>query len=1045
MPKNRSIIGRIIERPITVLMIFLSFIGMGVIAYVKIPINLLPEGFSSNYLTIWTPYPDSAPMEVEEKLTEPIEEILRTIPGIKNINSTSSMSGSRVRIEFVPNIDMDLAYCEVKDRMERIKPDFPETVKDYYCFRFNMDTDLPIIMTAVNYEDWVKNPYTLSEDIIKNQLEGVDGVANIRIRGLVDEAVRIFLDPEKVSGYKVNLYDLITRMARDNFALPAGHIEDGGRRYNLRLDSKYRSLEEVEAYPVTSSLKIKDIGEVVLGRTYRDFVARVNGKEAIIFFISKESQRNTAEVCTAVEEAIEKLEQDKRLEGFEFLTFFNQRELIESSLNTLKTSLAWGGLFAICVLYLFLRNIKGTFIVALAIPTSIIIALVVIYFSGRTFNILSLAGFTLAVGMLVDNAIVVIENITRYQALGEKPAKAAALGATEVGTAILMATLTTIVVFLPLIFLQEDNNSRLMLSEVGMPISFSLLASLLTALVFIPLSTTYLIRLKASSGTHKANAAVRSYHQPGRAGRLYQRMLRWTLSHRFGAFLIALLLLMSTQVANELVEPALEEGSGERRISIDVELPSHFTLNEANETFKKLEAFAEEHRKPYRADAYSVWFDRRQGELEFYLEDSVDPIFTKNLSKLVKEDLPKLPGVQYNLGMGESSEGRRDFRIEIGGPDSNTLMDIAYDLKERLKLIPEITNVRTDIERGMDEVRIEVNRDLAQKFNVNPEVLRGTVAWGLGGQRLPDYEEHGREIRMQIEYEEVDVENLDILNNLYISTNTGGQLPLGAVTNMVVTRGLGSIVRSNGITIMGITASPLIDNIYTVSRKVSDVMDAYPFPQGYVWSEKGALTQYEEQMDDLKNAFTLSVVLVFILMGTLFESTVLPLSVLLSIPFACTGSVWLLAITGTALDPNAMVGFILLAGIVVNNAIVLIDHINKIRMTGVSRNDAIIRGGLERLRPIFMTAMTTIFGLLPMAMPSVFTAGLQTSVFSYRSMAIVVLGGLMLSTISTLFVVPLFYTFFDDFGNKVKNLVFSIMPGAKKRGTVKPEPGAAIG
>ncbi len=1037
MPDKRSIIARIILRPVTVLMIFLSFIGMGTIAYLKIPINLLPEGFSSNFLTIWTPYRDSSPEEVEDKLTKPIEEMIRTIPGIKNLYSYSSTNGSRVRVEFRPGVNMDLAYCEIKDRMERVKPEFPDTVEDYYCFRFNMDTDIPVIWMAVLYESSVENPFTLAEEVIKSRLEGVDGVANINVRGLVDDAVRIFLDPDKVSGYRINLYDLITRMGRDNFALPAGNIRESSRRYSLRVDAKYRSVDEISNYPVTKTLKIKDIGEVVLGRTYRDYVARVNGKESMLFAISKESQKNTAKVCRAVEKTVEELEADSRLVGFEFLVFFNQREIIESSLNTLKTSLAWGGLFAVIVLYLFLRNIRATIIVSMAIPTSIMIALVVIFFSGRTFNLLSLAGFTLAVGMLVDNAIVVIENITRYQAMGKPPPEASAKGAAQVGIAILMATLTTIVVFLPLIFFQEDNNLRLMLSEVGLPISFSLLASLLTALVFIPLSTTYLIRMRSrstagNSGTSGSNAAFNAYNRTGRIGMLYERCLSWTISHRFGAFLLAMLLFMSTQVAGSFVEPAFEEGGGDKQISIDVDLPNHYTLDEANEVFCKLEAFAEEHVDDFLIDAYSAFFDRENGSLEFYLRDDAGPLFIKALPKRVREKLPPLPGVEYDLGVEGASEGRNDFRIEIAGQNSSLLDDIAHDLKDRLKLLKEITNIRIDTERGMDEVRVKVNRELARKFDVNPEVLRGTVAWGLGGQRLPDYNDRGREIRMQIEYEEAEVENLDILNNLNISSNSGARLPLATVADLLVTRGSGSIVRSNGKTVMGITATPLVDNVYTVSRKVTEVMEGYDFPQGYQWTEKGGYTRYQEQMSDIWMAFALSVTLVFILMGTLFESAILPLSVLFSIPFACTGSVWLLAATGTPLDMNAWVGFILLSGIVVNNAIVLIDHINKLRDEKLSRREAIIRGARERLRPIFMTAMTTIFGLLPMAMPTVFTSGGGASVFSYRSLAIVVLGGLALSTISTLFVVPLFYTFFDDLRNKSKELVMSAIPGTKK-------------
>jgi len=1039
MPKRPSIISRIIGRPITFLMVFLSLVGMGVIAYMKMPINLLPDGFSNNFLSIWTPYPNSSPMEVEDKITRPIEEILRTIPGIKNIRSFSFDSGSRISIEFMPTMNSDLAYCEVKDRMERVKPEFPESVKDYFCFRFNLSTDIPIMGMAVLFEDWVEDPNSLTEEIIKARIEGVDGVAKTNIRGLVDDAIRIFLNPEKVRKYNIDLYKLITEMGSDNFIIPAGNIKEESRRYNLRVDAKYKSIAEVEEYPVSNNLVLKDIGEVVKGRAYRDYVARVNGKSSILFYMAKESQKNTAEVCTSIENTVEELKNDNRLKGVEFLVFFSQKEVIESSLNTLKTSLTWGGLFAIIVLYIFLRNIKSTFIVALSIPTSILTAIVVLYFSDRTINLFSLAGFTLAVGMLVDNAIVVIENITRQRALGGNHRTASAAGASQVGTAILMATLTTIVVFMPLIFFQEDSNLRLILSEIGLPISFSLLASLTTALIFIPLATTYIIRLKSGNGNSHADAALRVYHNPSSIMKIYEMGLKWTLNHRFGAILIGLTILATAQFAIDMVDPSLDEGGGEGRIAVSVDLPNHYTLVEANSVFQKLENFALAKKDDYGAEAFAAFFDKDDGSLEFYMKDGADPDIVKELPKILRNDLPNLPGVTYDLGMESASGEQKDIRIEISGMDSSILSEIAFELKQRLKLVPDITNIRTDTERGMNEVQVEVNKELAQKFNIDPAVLRGVVSWGLGGQRLPDFDDKGREIRMQIEYEEKDIENLNLLNNMNIMTNSGASIPLASISKLRVKRGPGSIVRSNGRTVMGITVSPMNKNLYTVSRKISQVFENYDFPQGYGWTEQGGLTEYQEQSADIQYAFLLAVILVFLLMGILFESVILPFSILFSIPFACVGGIWLLALTGTAMDTNSMVGFILLAGIVVNNAIVLLDHINTLIRNGMNRKEAILQGGRERVRPIFMTALTTIFGLLPMAMPSVFASTAQGSDQFYQALAIVVLGGLILSTISTLFIVPLFYTFFDDLRQVCLRLIFSGIP--KVRGNAKVDVG----
>jgi hydrophobic/amphiphilic exporter-1 (mainly G- bacteria), HAE1 family len=1036
MSPKRSLISRIIAKPITVLMLFLSLIGMGVIAYMRIPVNLLPEGFQSSSVTIWIPAFDTSPLENEDKITRPVEEIIRSIPGIKQISSRSGDSGSRIYIEFSPKTDIDMAYMEVKDRIERIKHNFPDKVDRYFCFRFNLDTDLPIFMMAVTYDDEVARPFQLAEDIIKARIEGVDGVANVGMDGLVDEAVRIFLDPGKVEGHKVNLYDLITRMSTDNFTRPAGRILDSDRRYNLRVDSHYQTLVEVEEFPVSRDLELKDIGEVVLGRSYRDFVMRVNGKPGLFVGISKESQKNTVEVCRAVEAELARLEADPRLEGFEFLVYMNQREIIESSLNVLKTSMAWGGLFALIILYLFLRHKRATFIVALSIPTSILMALVVVFFSGNTINILSLAGFTLAVGMLVDNAIVVTENIFRRKSSGLSAADASARGATEVGTAILMATCTTIVVFLPLIFFQEDQGLRLVLAEIGLPISFSLIASLFSALAFIPLATTYLIWRDKRKKT-VAPAFLKSYHSQGPVARFYEKGTRWIQSHRFAAVIIAFAVVALIDPVGKKVDRTLEEGGGGHGIEVSVDLPRHYTIDEANTVFRKLEDFTRTKLDEYQLDAYLSIFERDGGRLLYFHKDGTDPRLIRDLPKKLLGALPRLPGVSYDMRIEGADNSRKEFRVEISGPDSRLLADIAFDLKQRLRQIPEFTNVRTDIEEGRDEVRIEVDRDLAARFGVDPQVLRGTVAWGLGGQRLPDYIVNGDEYRMQIEYEEALVESLELIRNMEITSNQGARLPLASLANLTVTKGPAVIRRQNGNTTMGITATPLTDNVYTLSRKISETMRDFDFPRGYSWTEKGGIAEFEEKATEIMLAFLMSLALVFILMGILFESFILPFTVILSVPFSILGGLVLLLVTGVPLDVNGMVGFILLAGIVVNNAIVLVDHINRLRrLEGLSRKDAVIRGGRERLRPILMTAMTTIFGLLPMAIPDVFATSEAGSVFSYRSLAIVVLGGLAFSTLFTVLFIPLFYTLLDDLWNALKRTFVKVLATTPAEDTV---------
>jgi HAE1 family hydrophobic/amphiphilic exporter-1 len=1031
--------ARLVSRPVTVLMLFLTLLGAGVISYLRIPLTLLPTGLTSSSLNINLPYRGAGPMEVEDQLTRPVEEALRTIPGITEIISYSSEGRSSINVEFSTRTSMDVAYGEVRDRIERVRASLPPEMDRYRIYRWNSNTDLPVMWIGIQYDGNARDPFGPIEKIIVPRLEGVNGVARVNLMGLVDEAIRIFVDVEKVRGYGINLGEVIRGLQADNFTLPAGQVDEGTRTFSLRVDSRFKDEQDIRNYPVGNGRVLGDVAEIVRGRAYRDWVWRINSRPAVGMSISRESDENTIEVCERIEAVVAQLEADPRLDGITINVFWSQKDSILQAINGLKSAALWGGLFAIIVLFAFLRDLRLTLIAALAIPSSLLAALMAVYFSGQTLNLISLAGFTLGIGMLVDNAVVVIENIARKRAQGQGRHESAANGSSEVGLAVLAATLTSVVVFLPLVFMNGDQNTRVMMREVGLPISYSLLASLLVAMIFIPTFTSRLMRRHKTRQGEIDVAHVRQVDD-GRLVRRYRGTLAWVLDHRFPSFMLVIGIVMLTRIASDNIPVSAAGGDRQDSVSVNVKVPSTYLLADANKVFERLEAFSEENQEEFGYDFYSANFERRGGRIQYWPREDLPREQADQLGSRLREAIPELPGVETTVGW-DNSGGGKELRLNFEGPDFMELAAIAEDLKHRLAALsvtvdgetkPLLENVRTDIERGIDEVHVRVNRERTNELGVTPETIRGVVAWGLGGQRLPDLQEGDREIRVMIEYGQSDEESLEFLRNLGLPRDVGGTVPLQAVADLKFSKAVGTLVRRNGRTSTGISATPAVDNLYLVSARIADVLRNYPFPDNVDWKEQGGRREVDEDLAELGNTLLFSLFLVLLLMAILLESLLLPFAIILSVPLAIMGVDISLYVFGFPKDVMVYVGLILLAGVVVNNAIVLLDRVQRLRRGGVPRREALIEGGGQRLRPILMTALTTIFGLMPMAAPQWFPGEAGSS--GYESMAVTVAGGLAFSTMLTLLVVPLFYTYFDDLG-----IVFSRLRPWRTRAELEAE------
>lgn len=986
-----------LKKPITVLMFFLALLVLGVISYTRIPVELLPRGFTDPFLAIFLPYRNANPTIIEEQITRPVEESLSTLRRLKEISSVSSANQSQVRLKFDSGTNMKVAYAQVQDRLDRARLDFPDEVEQERIWKFNTE-DTPILFLGISVSEDVEDPFYLLETQIERALNRIDGVAKVDIHGVYQKVIRIDLDPEKIKKHRLNLYELTQFLRKNNFSLPIGDLREGDKQYFVRSEGYFKTLQEIEELPLNNFLKLKDVSTIRYGFSRKDFVTRINLNQAYYCALYKESTANTVDVCKAVSHFLnEEVPQNPKLKGFNCHTLWSQGDIIENSLNNLSETLYGGAILALLVLFIFLRDIKMTILIVLAIPISLLMTLVIMYFNGDTLNLLTMMGMTLGVGMLVDNTVVVVENIDRLKQQGLSNWDASLFGTSQVALAVISSTATTLVVFLPLMLMNDSAEFKFFMTRLGLPVCVSLVASLFVAMVFVPLGSTWLQSKKKIKQT-----------TPSLLLRFGERLFRWIILHRFDSTVLLILLLSSASYPFSQLGKNSEGQSESRRVMIDLELPKHFDIYQTNDVFIQFEKLLYDRRKELDIEYVLSRFSDRNGSIRlFLLKTEEATLSVKEINEKIKALFPKLPGVQLTMNW-ESEAQDTKIDIELVGPDTQTLEKIANEVKERLRLIPELENIDTTQENKGDELHIYLNRETSFDLGIVPDIVVATISYGLRGSRLPDFKGQDREIPMLIQYEEDEASPIRI-QNMTVFSKKGIELPFSAFSTIEIAQAPSEIQRENHKTIQKVTAVPVEGNLELLRNKINQVLAGLELPRGYEINPGSRFRKQDENNEAMLWTFMMSVIFVFLLMGILFESFVLPFSILTSIPFALLGVAWILHLTSTPFEVMSGIGLVILAGIVVNNAIVLVDCINRLRKAGYDRTEAIVQSGIQRLRPILITALTTVVGLIPMAIGQSSVVGLP-----YSPLGRTVIGGLVASTILTILVIPLFYTFCDD-------------------------------
>jgi HAE1 family hydrophobic/amphiphilic exporter-1 len=987
-----------LRRPVTTLMVFVSFIVIGVIASRLLPLEFFPDiSFPGAYVSM--PYPASTPQEVERLITRPVEEALATIGGIEEISSESRENSAGVFVRFKMGSDIAMKSMEIREKIDGVRNQLPDDLERVFVFKFSAQ-DEPIMNLRISSERDISGSYDMLNRNLKMRIERLSGVSKMEMYGVQKKRVRIDLVADRVAGHNINLAELASELQQTNFSVTAGKINDSGKRFVVRPIGEITTAIEMEELVIgPDHLRLKDIADVTYGLPEEEEGRHLDQKFAIGFDVFKESGANTVEVADLVLQELDKINELPEMRGIQVYEMNNQATGIISSLEELFKAGILGAIFSILVLFFFLRRIGTTMIVATAVPFSIVVTLGVLYFMGFTLNILSMMGLMLAVGMLVDNAVVVTENIHRYQLMEPDRKQATILGAKTVGMAVTAGTLTSIIVFLPNV-VSETSMIAIQLKHVAVSIIIALVASLLISLTVIPLLTS---RLPVPE-EKKDKVFFKSFIEK------YGNLLDWLLRHRYAAAGLVLVVLFSVMIPQKFVKMDMFPRTEDRELRLHLNLNNNYVLERVEQAVDRIEDYLYAHQEALDIETvYSYYRSGYASATIILTEGEQITRSVEEIKKTIEEGMPTItigsPAFEYRDKSGGSG-----ISVNIIGESSERLLELAEEVEWRLAQIPGISDVRSEAETGNEEVQLVVDRDRARSYGLSASDVAGMVSGAMRGRNLRRLRTEDGEVDVILAFQDADRQSVDQLMNMPIFT--GNQtIPLASLARYEMRGGPQSIHRQDRQTSLALTAN--LDGITSDEAKevIAAAMDNIQYPTGYGWSYGRSFREDAQAMDEMITNILLALVLIYLVLASLFESILYPTSIITSILFAVIGVFWFFLITGTTFSLMAMIGILILMGIVVNNGIVLIDHINQLRASGLSRRDAIVQGGMDRMRPILMTAGTTVLGLLPLCFGTTQIGGDGPP---YFPMARAIVGGLTFSTVVTMIILPTIYVMLDD-------------------------------
>ncbi|GHE26073.1 efflux RND transporter permease subunit [Vulcaniibacterium thermophilum] len=995
-----------IRRPVTAVMFFISMFVIGLIAAVRLPLEAFPE-VSPPFIFVQLPYSGSTPEEVERTVLRPVEEALSTMSGIKRMDSSARADGANVFLQFSDwERDIAIAASEARERIDAIRDDLPDDLQRYFVLKFST-TDQPVLRVRLAGDMDLTREYDLIDREFKRRLERIPGVARVDVSGAPPNEVEVAVHPDRLTAHGVSLNDLTQRLQAVNFSVSAGEIEDGGRRLRVQPVGELTDLAQLRELKITPTVRLGDIADVRLKPARMDYGRRLDGRPAVGIDIFKERSANLVEVSRLALEEVEKIRQAPALRGIQVKIIENQGENVTSSLLELAEAGAIGLVLSIIVLYFFLRHWPSTLMVTLAIPICFVMTLGFMYFAGVTLNILSMMGLLLAVGMLVDNAVVVVESIYQErEKMPDQPRLASILGTKHVAIALSAGTLCHCIVFVPNLF-GERNFLSIYLAQIAITISVSLLASWLVAISLIPMISA---RLKTPPAVRSPNGLI------PRLQDRYARLLRWTLAHRGWSVAGIALIVAISLVPMVLTKKNMFGGEEGRETNIFYQWKGSYTKEQMSEEVARVENFLDANRERFKLTQIYSWYSEVGGAgTRITFDESVDEL--KPLIDRISKELPKSAratiGVGDQGGPGGGGPPGQNVQVQLVGDSTEALAELGRDLVPLLARRKELRDVRIDAGDQNSELNVRVDRERAAAFGFSAQQVSQFVGLALRGAPLREFRRGDTEVPVWVRFAGAEQYGVNDIASFTVRAPDGRQVPLLAMVDVSVTPSATEIRRANRQTTLVVQANLNGKTTMPEARKaMEEVLKAFPFPAGYGYTfEGGGFEDEAEASKQMMFNLLIALVMIYVVMAAVFESLLFPSAIMSGVLFSVFGVFWLFWATGTEFNIMAFIGILVLMGVVVNNGIVMIEHINNLRRRGLSRTEALVEGSRERLRPILMTMGTAILAMVPIAMTDTQIGGDGPP---YFPMARAIAGGLAFSTVVSLLFLPTIYAILDD-------------------------------
>ena len=992
-----------LKRPVTTLMTFIAIALIGVIAMRLLPLELFPDiRFPGIEVTI--PYAGSTPEEVEQLITRPAEAAIATLSGIKEIRSTSSETGAELVVFFQWDRDPSAVGFEVRTKLESIRHEFPPSANRILTQMFAAGDDRVVAIRISSQEDLTRQYDTLDR-YLKKPLERLDGVARVSLEGVEPLELRILVDPVRLAAYGVDIARLRDSLEGANFSVSAGEVTGGAQRFLVRPIGEFRTIEDVRNFIVTGSVRLHDIADVSMVTPELTVGRHLNGRPGVGLDVFKSTGANIVDVADRVMAVVEEQRKLPQLQGIDIIVLQNQSENIRSSLGDLRNAGLIGAGLALIVLFLFLRHWPTTLIVALAVPFSLLITVAAMYFLGFSLNILTMMGMLLAVGLLVDNAVVVTESIFRHRQMKDaEPLPSTLSGVTEVGLAVLAGTLSTVIVFLPIIFGEESEISVFMV-HVAVPIVVAMLASLLVAQTIIPTLTA----------RFPPPPAIKAGSYFAKVQEWYLRRLDWMFDHKWWSalFVVATVLSPIPLFLTGAVKMDMFPQDASDRLYLPFHIEGTYPLARVEEAVTRVENYLEANKERFGIDLIYSHFLPDDASSVIRLKPKAElPMEPRDLMKEIEKGLPEIIIGKPSFRFDEDQDQTGAFSMRLTGESTEELVALSHDVVRRLRDVKGFDSVRTTAKAGEHEIQVIVDRERAARLGLSPQAVAQTIAVAMRGDPLKEFRADDREIQMRLAFRADNRQTLEDLAATPLYLPNGTRSSLGAVANFRIdqtARTIERVDRLTSVVIEGILAEKA--SLDDVKKGVEAVMNEYPLPPGVGWKYGRSVEDSDDTAVTMRNNIYLAIALIFLVMASLFESLLYPVSIITSIVFAIVGVFWGLAITRTPVSFMSMLGIMILIGVIVNIGIVLIAHVIDLRKEGMNRHDAIIEAARHRLRPILMTTVVTLLAMLPLAIGHTQIGGDGPA---YYPMARALMSGLLFGSVTSLFFVPMFYVWLDD-------------------------------